>query len=163
MNRHNPFSIHATADVFSTEYFLFFPKKLFSEFFVQFSFRPGWICISYCKPSPQALCKSFAYVFTTWLLMPPFTPSTSNRSVFNGWVICHCQAVWNLVLFLPMYYPTLATSCTLCFSWFPSAPVGRPFSSLWGATALLAQASAHQPTWLHNTIWETPLLLLQLV
>lgn len=61
----------------------FFSKKLFSEFFVKFSFRPGWSCLSYCKPSPQTLCKSFAYVSTTWLLMSSYHSLNFKQKCFQ--------------------------------------------------------------------------------
>lgn len=83
MNRHNPFSIHVTVDMFSMEHFLLFlKKKLFSELFLYFSFRPGWSCISCCKPSPQALCKSFAYVFTAWLFMSSYHSLNFKQKCF---------------------------------------------------------------------------------
>lgn len=115
------------------------------------------------NPHPRLSENCLPMLFTTWLWMTSYLSLNFITELFlievshaiaklcESWT-CFCLCVG------PLYPPTAPV-----FHHGPQHPWEDCFSSLWGTTALLAQASVHQPARLHNVIWGTPLLLLQLV
>lgn len=91
MNRHNPFSIHAAVDPFSMEYFLFFFQKsivrILCEVFLQTRLKLYILLQTLTTGSLQILTtgslKSFAYVFTTWLLMSSYHSLNFKQKCFQ--------------------------------------------------------------------------------